>query len=112
VNTCDPTYFPENIKEAFRLRKINHADKSNSKLEVDADLYHLIMGSNQIVHNRGRALAYLGGDKKRGRPEAGAGGIDDGGLAPHPKREGYMKVKALYTGHQQQLPTMMANRNN
>jgi hypothetical protein len=31
------------------------------------------MGSNQIVHNRGRALAYLGNaEKKRGREEFAA----------------------------------------
>jgi len=46
------------------------------------------MGSNQIVHNRGRALAYLGNaEKKRGRDEftgaADANVDSDGGQARH-----------------------------
>jgi hypothetical protein len=37
---------------------------------MDASLYNLLKGSNQIVHNRGRALAYLGNaEKKRTRDE-------------------------------------------
>ena len=39
-------------------------------MEMDASLYNLLKGSNQIVHNRGRALAYLGNaEKKRTRDE-------------------------------------------
>jgi len=39
-------------------------------MEMDESLYNLLMGSNQIVHNRGRALAYLGNaEKKRSRDE-------------------------------------------
>ena len=44
-------------------------------MEMDQSLYNLLMGSNQIVHNRGRALAYLGnGEKKRGRDQFAATG--------------------------------------
>jgi hypothetical protein len=109
VNTIDPTYFPENIKEAYRLRKIHHADKSDSKLEIEADLFKLLMSSNQIIHNRGRALAYMGGaDKKRGRDELNGGGLDgDGDLQPRQKREPYQKAKSLYV-FQQRPP---GNRN-
>lgn len=39
---------------------------SDKPITMAQEMYNLIMGSNQIVHNRGRALAYLGnGDKKR-----------------------------------------------
>ncbi len=32
---------------------------------MDVEMYRILMGSNQIIHNRGRALAYLTGSKKR-----------------------------------------------
>jgi hypothetical protein len=39
-------------------------------MEMNESLYDLLKGSNQIVHNRGRALAYLGNaEKKRTRDE-------------------------------------------
>jgi hypothetical protein len=96
VNTIDHTYFPENIKEAYRLRKIHHADKSDSKLEIEAHLFRLLMGSNQIIHNRGRALAYMGGgDKKRGRADFNAGGDDDMAAQRPKKREPYQKAANL-----------------
>ena len=39
-------------------------------MEMDESLYNLLKGSNQIVHNRGRALAYLGNaEKKRPRDD-------------------------------------------
>jgi hypothetical protein len=55
---------------------------------MDESLYNLLMGSNQIVHNRGRALAYLGNaEKKRGRNEfatTGDANVDsDGEQARH-----------------------------
>ena len=51
-------------------------------MQMDESLYNLLMGSNQIVHNRGRALAYLGNaDRKRNRADMNAdgGGIDPNG---------------------------------
>lgn len=82
----DESFFIDNIREAYKLRKERHADRNSSKMEMDASLYHLLMGSNQIVHNRGKALSYLGGgDRKRRHPYSGnAGGNDgpdDGGLS-------------------------------
>ena len=47
-------------------------DKNDGQLEMDYEIYNLLKSSNQIVHNRGRALAYLGGaDKKRRLNEDG-----------------------------------------
>lgn len=72
MNTIDPSFFPENIRAGYEQRKIRHVDKTETKMQMDAGLFELIMGSNQIVHNRGRALAYLGGaDKKRKLNEDG-----------------------------------------
>jgi hypothetical protein len=48
------------------MRKERHSDKGMASLEVDQGMYALLMSSNQIIHNRGRALAYLSGMKKRG----------------------------------------------
>ena len=73
MNTLDPSYFIENIKSGYEQRKIRHSDRNEQKMEMDQSLYNLLMGSNQIVHNRGRALAYLGNaEKKRGRDEFAA----------------------------------------
>lgn len=69
MNTIDPEYFIANIKEGYRLRKERHSDKGMASLEVDQGMYALLMGSNQIIQNRGRALAYLSGLKKRGNPD-------------------------------------------
>lgn len=67
MNTIAPDYFITNIRDGYRLRKERHADKDMVEFEVDQSMYQLLMGSNQVVHNRGRALAYLsGGLKKRG----------------------------------------------
>ena len=70
VNTLDPNYFIENIRSGYEQRKIRHSDRNEQKMEMDESLYNLLMGSNQIVHNRGRALAYLGNaEKKRSRDQ-------------------------------------------
>ena len=40
-------------------------------MEMSQELFHILINSNQVVHNRGRALAYLGGgEKKRSREAA------------------------------------------
>jgi len=89
----------ENIQEAYRLRKIRHSDKNEAKMEMDLDLYNLLMGSNQIVHNRGRALAYLGGaDRKRSRADMNAegGGLDmNGPTGQRQRRDPYPKKQEL-----------------
>lgn len=41
-------------------------DKNDGQLEVDYEIYNLLKGSNQIVHNRGKALSYMN-EKKRAR---------------------------------------------
>ena len=48
---------------------MRHADKGESKLTIDREMYALLMGSNQIVHNRGRALAYMGNAEKKRLPD-------------------------------------------
>jgi len=51
------------------------------------EMYNLIMGSSQIVHNRGRALAYLGNaEKKRKQP-------GDDGKASRAKHQYALAVK-------------------
>jgi len=59
VNTIDPDYFEVNIRSAYELRKIRYNDKNNGELEVDFEIYNLLKNSNQIVHNRGKALSYM-----------------------------------------------------
>ena len=66
VNTLDPRYFEVNIHAAYEIRKIKQADKEDAEVEVDYEIYNLIKNSNQIVHNRGKALSYMN-DKKRPR---------------------------------------------
>ena len=74
MNTLDPEFFPANIKDAYRQRKERHEDKGNEKLQMNAELFDLIQGSNQILHNRGGALAYMGNaDKKRKLGNGGDG---------------------------------------
>ena len=41
-------------------------DKNDGQLEVDFEIYNLLKSSNQIVHNRGKALSYMN-EKKRPR---------------------------------------------
>jgi len=48
-------------------------------MEIDREMFQLLMGSNQIIHNRGRALAYMGNaDRKRDRAAAGLNVGGDG----------------------------------
>lgn len=54
------------------MRKERHADKDMVEFEVEQNMYQLLMGSNQIIHNRGRALAYISGMKKRGHEQMNA----------------------------------------
>ena len=65
MNTLDPDFFEMNIAEGYRQRKERHTEKDNAEISMDLGLYQLLMSSNQIIHNRGRALAYLCGSKKR-----------------------------------------------
>lgn len=46
-------------------------DKNDGQLEVDHEIYQLLKTSNQIVHNRGKALSYMN-EKKRPRDPAEA----------------------------------------
>jgi len=78
VNTIDNDFFPENIRFAYFQRKERHEDKGNEKLQLNAELFLLIQGSNQIVHNRGRALAYMGNADKK-RKFGGGPGMNNGG---------------------------------
>jgi hypothetical protein len=65
INTIEEGFFITNIKAGYEKRKIRQADKGESKLSIDKDIYALLMGSNQIVHNKGRALAYMGNSEKK-----------------------------------------------
>jgi hypothetical protein len=66
VNTLDPQYFEENIRAAYEARKMRMADKNDGEVDMDFEIYNLLKSSNQIVHNRGKALSYMN-DKKRPR---------------------------------------------
>jgi hypothetical protein len=68
VNTIDPDYFEVNIRSAYELRKIRYNDKNNGELEVDFEIYNLLKNSNQIVHNRGKALSYMNENKRARDP--------------------------------------------
>lgn len=68
MNTIDHDFFAENIRFGYEQRKVRHFDKNEQPIEMDQFLYDLIKGSNQIVHNRGKALSYLTGDRKRKEP--------------------------------------------
>lgn len=68
MNTIDPDYFEVNIRSAYELRKIRYNDKNNGELEVDFEIYNLLKNSNQIVHNRGKALSYMNENKRARDP--------------------------------------------
>ena len=44
-------------------------------MKLEPSMFQLLMGSNQIVHNRGKALAYLGNSDKKRRAEDISGGV-------------------------------------
>jgi len=67
VNTLDPGFFIKNIQAGYEMRKVRKADKEAVQIEMDASLYSLIKNSHQIVNNRGKALSFLGGERKRKR---------------------------------------------
>ena len=46
MNTIDPDFFAENIRAGYEQRKIRHVDKTETRMQMDADLFGLIMGSN------------------------------------------------------------------
>ena len=71
VNTIDPQFFEDNIAEGYRQRKERHSDKDNVEISMNLELYHALMNSNQVVHNRGKALSYLCGSKKRYQQDSG-----------------------------------------
>jgi hypothetical protein len=47
------------------MRKTRHFEKNNQPITMAQEMYNLVMNSNQIVHNRGRALAFLGNSYKK-----------------------------------------------
>ena len=101
MNTLDPEYFPENIRDGYRQRKERHEDRGNEKLEINAELFQLIQGSNQIIHNRGRALAYLGNaDKKRKLAGGNGGGDIPSSLGGAPRmKHSYKPARELKTNN-------------
>jgi hypothetical protein len=66
VNTLDSSFFVENIRTGYQLRKEHQADRGKEPVEIAAHIYEIIKNSNQIVHNRGKALAYLSGKSREG----------------------------------------------
>ena len=59
MNAVDPAFFQETIRAGYQQRKERHFDKDEQPLEMVEFFYDLIKSSNQIVHNRGKALSYL-----------------------------------------------------
>jgi hypothetical protein len=66
VNTVDPAFFEKNIKAGYQQRKERHFDKDEQPLKMVPYIYELIKNSNQIVHNKGKALSYLSNKRKEG----------------------------------------------
>ena len=66
MNTVDPAFFSENIRWGYEQRKQRHFDKGEEPVPMVGFIHELIKGSNQIVHNRGKAMAYLSGKRKEG----------------------------------------------
>ena len=81
MNSLDPNFFIDNIRDGYRQRKDRADERGNAKMMMDASLFALISGSNQVVHNRGRALAYMNNADKKRRLGPGVGGNreDDNG---------------------------------
>lgn len=101
INTVDPTFFPTNIHFGYQQRKDRHADKTNQKTIFQNEVFELVMGSNQVVHNRGRALAYLGNaDKKRRRPQEFDGGGNDVDMGQKLPRHQYKRRIELANDNQ------------
>jgi len=65
INTIDVRFFIENIRHGYDERKSRHDNMSDKPITMAQEMYNLVMNSNQIVHNRGRALAYLGNAHKK-----------------------------------------------
>ena len=66
MNTVDPAFFEKNIKAGYQQRKERHFDKDEQPLKMVPYIYELIKNSNQIVHNKGKALSYLSNKRKEG----------------------------------------------
>ena len=71
INTIDPSFFIANIKNGYDMRKTRHFEKNNQPITMAQEMYNLVMNSNQIVHNRDRALAFLGNSYKKHRQSEG-----------------------------------------
>ena len=64
MSTVDPDFFQKNIKAGYQQRKERHFDKDEEPLQMVPYIYDLIRNSNQIVHNKGKALSYLSNKRK------------------------------------------------
>ena len=87
VNTLDSKFFIDNIREGYRLRQERRADKGNEAVEVAPNILRIIQGSHQVVHNRGKALAYLTGKRKE-RPHG----------MPRPEPHKYRRITGVLGG--------------
>lgn len=64
MNTLDTDFFIENIRAGYEQRKARRFDKGEEPIEIIPLIHELIKNSNQIVHNRGKALSYLSNKRK------------------------------------------------
>jgi len=114
VNTIDSNFFLENIRAGYQQRQERNADKGKEPVEIVSHIYDIIKNSHQILHNRGKALAYLTNKRKEGPHQAQAR------KAPHqyervtglrvmdrqPPREGVMDA---FSQQSKRLPPGMAS---
>jgi hypothetical protein len=66
VNTIDTSFFLENIHAGYQQRKERQADRGKEPVEIVSHIYEIIKNSSQVVHNRGKALAYLTNKRREG----------------------------------------------
>jgi len=95
VNTIDSNFFLENIRAGYQQRHERHADRGKEQVEIVSHIYDIIKNSNQIVHNRGKALSYLTNKRKDG-PNF---------LQPRPRKapHEYNRVTGLKTRYELQM---------
>ena len=71
INTVDPEFFKENIRKALEFRRMREADKNKRLVDINPELYTLIMNTltksqskisvciNVYLDQRGRAVHLL-----------------------------------------------------
>ena len=60
INSVKQEFFPRNIRDAMRLRKEKHIQKTMNEVEIAPDFLDLIINSNNLPPKKnGRGISYL-----------------------------------------------------